>query len=67
MATWFDGSFKLVLQPDRRQIPDRRLAWRGGRRETDHIRFSAPRLCTEERTDWIEMDDERVEAEKTFM
>jgi hypothetical protein len=34
----------LVAKPDRRQTPDRRRSWRGGRRETDQISFP-PRLA----------------------
>jgi hypothetical protein len=28
-------SFRIVPQPDRRQRPDRRAVWRGGRRTSD--------------------------------
>jgi hypothetical protein len=30
----------LVLKPDRRQTPDRRQAWRGGRRASDRVGFA---------------------------
>jgi hypothetical protein len=33
--TWPNLPFKVVLQRDRRQIPDRRTVWRGGRRAAD--------------------------------
>ncbi len=32
-----DVLFTLTPQRDRRQLPDRRLAWRGGRRAADHV------------------------------
>ena len=32
--------FGLVLQPDRRQTPDRRQITRGGRRASDHAGFA---------------------------
>ena len=29
------SAIRLILQPDRRQQPDRRVVWRGGRRTSD--------------------------------
>jgi len=47
----FVRSCSFVLQPDRRQVQDRRMCWRGGRRVTDFTGFAhAGGGGTEERT-----------------
>ncbi len=43
-----DLPFGLVLRPDRRQIPDRRQEWRGGRRASDGAGFAAFSTAREE-------------------
>jgi hypothetical protein len=65
MATCFDATFTLVLQRDRRQRPDRRQGWRGGRRETDHMPF-AEQLLEGDQDDWAEVIDvQNLAVEKT--
>lgn len=41
-----DGSVRFVIQTDRRQLPDRRTVWRGGRRLADRAPNLFPRNVT---------------------
>ena len=47
MTEAFSPTFRLVPQRDRRQRPDRRMLWRGGRRSTD-----SPRDETNRESGW---------------
>jgi len=40
--------FGLRLKPDRRQAPDRRQTWRGGRRASDRAGFAVSSAITAE-------------------
>lgn len=52
----------FVPQADRRQLPDRRDKWRGGRRISDRTQFAQHRLVNESRHGRRENQNARVDA-----
>jgi hypothetical protein len=53
-------TIRLVLQPDRRQQPDRRLVWRGGRRTSD-----AQGVSNRQSGDWQDREDDLADEDLT--
>jgi len=49
------STIRLILQPDRRQQPDRRLVWRGGRRTSD-----AQCVADRRSTQWQDSEDDEL-------
>jgi hypothetical protein len=60
---------RIVLQPDRRQRPDRRAAWRGGRRTSDVGVIADAITISPGDPDWSSDEDEerQVSAPKAHV